>query len=175
MICNKITYPQRDTTHVTHYCYSSVQDFPTLRISRLHAHAGPHIHPVIVMDFLRWNFFFSSFLFHRIVGRSFLIIWTDYVETLTIQYSARICFVPLSFDCCVVRSLVKAPPISKSRIQNGQALNAHVKQPTVRVNTARVSHRYVCVCVSVRSCMYSINSFNLIVTIFFDEHWALHS
>lgn len=127
MICNKITYPQRNALHVTHHCCSLFCFCIPIQCSGFFISFEQWIGR-IVMDFLRWNFV-------EIAGRTFLIIWV-YVKTLTIRDS---------FSCVWDFLLVPRIALTSRQIWTGSMarINAQtiVKLPSVQLSV-QLSVRY---------------------------------
>lgn len=123
MICNKITYPQRNALHVTHHCCSLFCFCIPIQCSGFFISFEQWIGR-IVMDFLRWNFV-------EIAGRTFLIIWV-YVKTLTIRDS---------FSC--VWDFLLEPRIALTSRQIWTGSMARINAQTiVKLPSVQLSVRY---------------------------------
>lgn len=123
MICNKITYPQRNALHVTHHCCSLFCFCIPIQRSGFFISFEQWIGR-IVMDFLRWNFV-------ETVGRTFLIIWV-YVKTLTIRDS---------FSCVWDFLLVPRIALTSRQIWTGSMARINA-QTIVKLPSVQLSVRY---------------------------------
>lgn len=182
MICNKITYPQRDALHVTHYCCSSVLNSPfvvSLSYS-FSANTVPVSHSFIVMDFLWWNFFFWE-----LWGELFLLfdnrVCKNFDHTIFARLLLSFHFHLFVICCYAVRRLVARAYNHGTNFEKPDSKRVGIKRTNnswiannSHQHDSHITFSYIRVSVVRNSCMYSINSFNFIVSIFYHRYMHKH-